>query len=162
MTRYFIDTEFLEGGRGGPIGLLSLAIVAESGREFYAENAYAQTTSATPWIRNNVLPHLQGGEAAIPPTQIVTALLAFIGNDPAPEFWGYYCAYDWVVLCQLFGDMSALPKGWPYLAYDLRQALDLSGRRAVKQDDDAVHHALSDARWIRETWATYWRSHRDA
>lgn len=72
-----------------------------------------------------------------------------------PEFWTYFGAYDWVVLCQLFGAMVRLPEGWPYLAYDLRQWLDHNGRAALHQPDDAPHHALEDARWIAATYKEY-------
>ena len=41
-----------------------------------------------------------------------------------PQFYGYYCDYDWVVLCWLFGRMIDLPKGFPMFAFDLKQELD--------------------------------------
>lgn len=41
-----------------------------------------------------------------------------------PEFYGYYCDYDWVVFCWLFGKMIDLPKGFPMYCRDLKQILD--------------------------------------
>lgn len=38
--------------------------------------------------------------------------------------YGYYSAYDHVVLCQLFGKMINLPKGFPMYTKDLKQELD--------------------------------------
>lgn len=69
-----------------------------------------------------------------------------------PEFWGYYAAYDWVALCQLFGDMSKLPSGWPMYIHDYRQWLDEHGKSHIKQPDDSPHHALKDAQWLRESF----------
>ena len=47
--RYFIDTEFMESGHLFPITLLSIGIVAEDGREFYAVNGEADQTLANDW-----------------------------------------------------------------------------------------------------------------
>lgn len=32
--------------------------------------------------------------------------------------------YDWVVLCQLYGTMMDLPKGWPMYCRDVKQLCD--------------------------------------
>jgi hypothetical protein len=53
-------------------------------------------------------------------------------NFGFPEFYGYYCDYDWVVFCQLFGKMIDLPKGFPMYCFDLKQELD---RKANSYDD---------------------------
>lgn len=41
-----------------------------------------------------------------------------------PQFYGYFCGYDWPLLCSLFGRMIDLPKGFPMLCYDLKQEID--------------------------------------
>lgn len=41
-----------------------------------------------------------------------------------PKFYGYYCNYDWVALCWLFGKMIDLPKGFPMYCIDLKQMLN--------------------------------------
>lgn len=81
------------------------------------------------------------------------------------QFYGYYCDYDWVVFCWLFGKMIDLPKGFPMYCIDLKQELDriqeikfgltlYKGSLAndiktlpnyPKQTNE--HNALSDARW---------------
>lgn len=143
--KYFLDTEFIEAP--GHLDLISIGIVAEDGRTFYAESADVDWTRASQWVLDNVKPHLDA-PALLSRSGIASAVSAFIGDDPAPEFWGYYCAYDWVALCWLYGTMMDLPKGWPYLCRDLRQALD----EHIKQPDDMPHHALSDAQWIASAW----------
>jgi hypothetical protein len=42
------------------------------------------------------------------------------GKQIQPEFYGYYCDYDWVVFCWLFGKMIDLPM----YCIDLKQTLD--------------------------------------
>lgn len=62
MTRYFYDCEFLEDGK--TVDLISIGIVADDGREFYAVN---EMVSEDPlwsritkhrWLMANVVPHL--------------------------------------------------------------------------------------------------------
>jgi hypothetical protein len=55
-VKYFLDTEFIESGPGAPIDLLSIGIVSEDGREFYAESASANLALAGGWVKKNVLP----------------------------------------------------------------------------------------------------------
>lgn len=57
--RFFYDCEFIEDGR--TIGLLSIGVVDEDGREFYAINQNSQVMTAAvqhEWLRGNVLPYL--------------------------------------------------------------------------------------------------------
>lgn len=165
--RYYIDTEFIENGK--TIDLISIGVVAEDGREFYAQNLACQFDNAHDWVKTNVLPCLSGFNSEMKRPHldldgdpegpwytrkaIAEEVIAFC--DPArygkPEFWGYYSAYDHVALCQIFGTMMELPQGWPMLTYDLRQFLDAKGLQGVTQPDDMPHHALGDARWIAET-----------
>lgn len=56
--RYFYDTEFLDDG--STIELISIGIVAEDGREYYAVNAHLNTVriGGHDWLVKNVVPHL--------------------------------------------------------------------------------------------------------
>lgn len=144
--RYFFDTEFNEDGR--TIELISIGVVADDGREFYAVSREFDPERCNDWVRLNVLPQL-------PPRtdgrwmwrwQIADELLAFIGEDPKPEFWAYYADYDWVVLCQLYGRMIDLPKGWPMYCRDLKQWCDDLGNPELAPQANE-HDALEDARW---------------
>jgi hypothetical protein len=151
--RYFYDTEFIEDGK--TIDLISIGIVAEDGRRLYMESADCDFTKANEWVQQNVMTHLTGPTYS--KATIATALRDFCNPDlySEPEFWGYYSAYDHVVLCQLFGTMMDLPKGWPYYTRDLRQWADSLG--ITKPLDQFVaaeteHHALADARWNQEVY----------
>lgn len=146
--RYWFDTEFLE--RPCTIDLVSIGIVAEDGRELYAESDEVDWSKANDWVLANVKPHLSG--ATMSREDIRDNILRFVGNDPSPEFWAYYSAYDWVALCWLFGDMSDLPAGFPMFCRDLKQYAVQLGDPKLPEQASTEHNALADARWNREAW----------
>ena len=156
--RYFLDLEFHEQGPNHPIVPISLGLVSEDGHQFYGVNTDYDWNHSTPWLVHNVKPtlsliaehtvHCPARDHMAP--QILHFLdLTSDGNDP--EFWGYYADYDWVVFCQIFGDMSDLPGNFPYYCHDLRQWLDEHGYEDVFQADSG-HNALQDAEWARDTY----------
>jgi len=158
--KYFIDTEFAE--RPCSIELISLAIVAEDGREFYAESSDFQDDMANEWVRSNVLSQLwsrqsdklesfnhlasdDGYGGFMDRVSIAISVRSFIGDDK-PEFWGYYCDYDWVAFSWLFGSMVDLPRGFPMYCKDIKQSADERGVELSSSPIDGEHHALVDAR----------------
>lgn len=146
--KYFLDTEFIEDGR--TIDLISIGIVSEDGREFYAESWAVNWCRASSWVLGNVKPHLTG-ENVLDRVEMKKAVLRFIGND-APEFWGYYADYDWVVFCQLFGTMMDLPAGFPMYMRDIKQLCDELGNPKLPETGKGEHHALADARWNKKAY----------
>jgi 3' exoribonuclease, RNase T-like len=56
MGKYFLDTEFIEDG--ATIDLISIGIVCEDGREYYAINYDCDRTKANDWVKENVLKFL--------------------------------------------------------------------------------------------------------
>jgi hypothetical protein len=153
--KFFIDTEFIESGPCFPLILLSVGIVSEDGREFYAVNADAPLELANDWVKANVVPHLLKidlvGEPRMKIATLKHAVLAFIG-DCKPEFWGYYADYDWVVFCQLFGKMMDLPKGWPMYCRDIKQLCDERNNPELPKQHSTEHNALNDARWNKKAY----------
>lgn len=147
--KYFLDTEFAE--KPCTIELISLGIVAEDGREWYAENLNFNPDNANDWVKENVLAHLEGGWTEIPLVDFKDEILSFIGTD-TPEFWGYYADYDWVVFCWLFGTMIDLPKGWPMYCRDIKQLADSLGNPQLPVQYTKEHHALSDALWNKRAY----------
>lgn len=150
MARFFIDTEFAEtGGSSHPtIDLISIGLVSDDDREYYAESSEFSLSNCNGWVIENVLPRLGPQEQRKRRPQIKEEIIAFIGDDPDVEFWGYYSDYDWVVFCWLFGTMMHLPKGFPMLCMDLQQAWIREGKPPIKPPDpENEHNALADARW---------------
>lgn len=145
--KYFIDTEFKE--KPNTIDLISIGVVCEDGREYYAICRdflpKLKQIWKDEWIRTNVLLPIYmdnantGLNMAIEFSksnfsglvygvskqtgQIRKEIIDFIGDDK-PEFYGYYSDYDWVVFCWIFGRMIDLPKGFPMYCIDLKQIYD--------------------------------------
>lgn len=145
--KFWFDTEFLEDGN--TIKLISIGVVSEDGREYYAETPDAMLLAgSTDWLRANVLPHLSGKTTTR--TAIARDLIDFMGEKP--EIWAYYADYDWVALCQLHGRMIDLPRGWPMFCRDVKQFADSLGNPKLPDQTTKEHHALSDARWTKDAW----------
>lgn len=148
--RYFFDTEFIEDGK--TIDIISIGIVAEDGRKLYLESTDCDLTKASNWVKANVIPRLHhdfDGHTHMSREGIADAVLKFVG-DAKPEFWAYYAAYDWVVMCQLFGTMMDLPKSWPMYCRDVKQLCDHLGNPTLPKQIESEHNALADAQWTMD------------
>lgn len=146
--KYWIDTEFIE--RPYTIDMISIGLVAEDGREFYAESSEVDWSKANPWTLETVRPQLDG--KSMGREDISYAVRGFTDGDHDPVFWGYFPAYDWVVFNWLFGGISELPFHFPQLCLDIKQwAIEL-GDPELPHQVGARHHALADARWTRDAW----------
>jgi len=155
VTCYYLDTEFIEDGH--TIDLLSIGVVCEDGREFYAESADADLLCANDWVKANVLPYLGRWDEHDDPIEpwsrpeIAQGLVEFVAEgDGQPEYWGYYADYDWVAVAQLFGTMMDLPDGWPMFCMDLKQLAVSLGDPQLPEQTSTEHHALADAHWNRD------------
>jgi len=159
---FFYDTEFMEYAEGGEseIELISLGIVDEAGREFYAINKDADLSKANAFVRENVLPHLpdRSDPAWMRPQEIAEKALAFLTPDNRPpHMWSWYGAYDYVVFCGLYGPMVNLPEPLQKYVKDLKAFLPFfeaaSGREiSAPEKPENAHDALADARWLRSFW----------
>lgn len=144
MTRWFLDTEFNENGR--TIELISIALVSDDGREFYAVSSEFDPQTCNDWVKQHVLPRLPRQETWVSRAEIAEALRTLLLTDP-PEIWAYYADYDWVAFCQLFGRMIDLPKGLPMWCRDIKQLAWSLGDPKLPEQGAGEHDALEDARW---------------
>ena len=158
--RYFYDCEFIEDGV--TIELVSIGVVDENGREFYAVSTEFDPARAIPWVRDNVLNLLPSpaDPAWRSRERIREDLLAFLieplrgRQHEAIELWAWYAAYDHVCLAQLWGPMTALPRVIPRFTKDLRQLWDDKRRPKLPGAQDTRHDALVDARHNLARWRT--------
>ena len=72
--KFWFDTEFIEDGK--TIDLISIGIVAEDGRTFYAEPLECEYDRASDWVKANVLPQLRGGNWMRPRGAIAADIVA--------------------------------------------------------------------------------------
>lgn len=153
-TKYFLDTEFLDDGK--TIALVSIGVVSEDGREYYAVSTDFDASAAIPWVREHVLSQLPSpSDGAWRPNHVIRdELLAFLTADGRdPETWAWYGDYDHVVVCQLWGTMPELPRAMPRFTRELRQEWERLGKPALPQQQHARHHALEDARHNARIWS---------
>lgn len=145
--RYWYDTEFKEDGR--TIDLISIGIVAEDGREYYAvnDNADWPRIRQDEWLMANVVPTLGGPDNFRFKDLIANEVREFLTVDGKPDLWAWYGAYDHVTLCQLWGKMIDLPKGIPMFTRDLRS--EVTRWTPLPKQPDGLHNALADARWLK-------------
>ncbi|GAA4253877.1 polyadenylate-specific 3'-exoribonuclease AS [Dactylosporangium darangshiense] len=155
--RYFYDCEFIEDGR--LIDLVSIGVVDEHGREYYAVSTEFDDSRAVSWVRRNVLDKLPSpsDKAWRSRERIRAELLDFLteplrkGEADELELWAWYAAYDHVALAQLWGSMPALPREIPRFTKDLRQLWDDAGRPPLPVAEGR-HDALVDARHNLARW----------
>jgi hypothetical protein len=178
MARYFFDTEFIEGwkkpikwlptvGRFNKpyhsIQLISIGIVAEDGREYYAISNEYKWSDASKWVQDNVIIPMYRQEAPWFKQQFMDEKTfhkytnrsrsnkqiaeeikhfcnpeLFLHNTAEPDlqFYAYYGDYDWVLFCSLFGTMMELPKSFPMYCIDLKQEMDRLANVAVSLTQD--------------------------
>jgi hypothetical protein len=167
--RYFYDTEFIEDGK--TIDLISIGIVAEDGRELYCESNEIDLSAANDWVKENVITHLWSKQrdktefnrwslevnhwgGLFSRKEIAREIIRFCNQEQhgKPEFWAYYADYDHVALCQLFGTMIDLPKGWPMYTRDIKQLCDELGNPRLPEQGKNEHNALEDARWNMKSY----------
>lgn len=146
--RYFYDTEFIDDGR--TIDLISIGVVAEDGREYYAISTEFNPDRAGRWVRKHVLPKLPSPSSKLwrSRRQIREELEEFFGidGDEPIELWAWVGAYDHVVLCQLWGPMTELPQAIPRFTRELRQLWEDRGSPRMPPRSRDAHDALVDAR----------------
>lgn len=153
--KLFLDTEFT--GLHQATTLISLGIVSDDGRVFYAEFNDYDKSQVDDWILENVIDHLRFSE---PPPGQDEYLVASrhksnpVGNDICKgfdlemrgstrdvtmelrrwldqfdkvEIWSDCLAYDWVLFNQLFGHALNLPKRINYIPFDICTMFRMKG-----------------------------------
>lgn len=143
--RFFYDLEF--GDTASVVSLVSVGVVAEDGREYYAVSSEFDPLAVHPWVADNVLPQLPPTASWKPRAVIAAELEEFFGADPV--WWAWFGAYDHVTLCQLWGAMPQLPRAFPRITLDVRQLWEHLGRPALPRQEAGLHDALQDARHVR-------------
>jgi hypothetical protein len=173
VTAIDYDLEFLEDGR--TIELISIGMVCDDGREYYAVNRDmpVRRIRKHQWLMANVVPSLPKGHGdrrlEVPKrwlfdyadplvkrqSRIANEVRDFIQATGDPEagaadveLWANYGAYDHVCLAQLWGRMVDLPPGVPMFTHDIQQeARRLGiGWADLPKQESGEHNALADAR----------------
>lgn len=169
--KIFYDCEFLEDGH--TINLISIGMVREDGKEYYAINGNMPWTRIInhEWLSENVVPHLptlQGiafldhNHADVKPQHIIKnevaqfILEASFDSFSKLELWSWYAAYDHVALCQLWGRMIDLPEFVPMYTNDIKQEFARCGNPTAPSQEGNEHNALADAHYHKKLYEFIW------
>jgi hypothetical protein len=172
--KVFLDTEFT--GLVRNTTLISLAMVDEDGRSFYAEFDDYDAGQVTEWINHHVIARLEmidaqeySGESdgvfmVKGDRQFVKSKIEeWLYNYESVEMWADVLAYDWVLFCDLFGGSMFIPSQIFYAPFDLSTLFrvkayinpvskydqDLNRFEFAGYDIEKQHHALHDARVMK-------------
>ena len=131
-TKLFFDCEFT--GLHQNTTLISLGIISERGRTFYAEFTDFDRTQIDEWLEQNVIRNLVLRDFDVDryyepysndvtfkgnTEEVVQALMHWLGADDEYEMWSDCLSYDWVLFCQLFGHAFSIPKNIYYIPFDI-------------------------------------------
>ena len=166
ITRVYLDTEFTKFSRPQ---LISLALVAESGQEFYGESTDFVRVQCCDFVVENVLPILHGGHIAASLDGLRVKLVDWLATLSSPA----------EIISDFDGDIELLLKLLRISAKEIGRyniaALTALDSALVKSEsfncalndyftnvDSRRHHALVDARALMSAHAaTKWRDRID-
>jgi len=152
-TRVYLDTEFTKFARPQ---LISLALVAESGQEFYGESTDFVKVQCSAFVVENVLPLLQGGDVAGSLDDLRVKLVDWLATLPSPAEIISDFERDIELLLKLLG-ISATEMG----RCNIAELTVLDGEFVKSESfnsalddyfanvDSRRHHSLVDARALR-------------
>ncbi|WP_350648573.1 hypothetical protein [Pseudomonas sp. HY13-MNA-CIBAN-0226] len=145
--RLFLDCEFTQLSAAAK--LISLALVAEDGREFYVELLDTwREEDCSKFVVGIVLPQLWGGNYSLPMVEARMSLLEFLTSfsneveivTDAPE-------YDWELFCELAYEDGRWPRNVRNYPTDATMLAPTS------DGEELPHHALLDAKIIAGMFA---------
>lgn len=144
MINLFLDTEFTELTRKAE--LISIALVAETGEYFYAENSDINPYIQTEWVEKNVIRQLsiednklndvKAMEIKGNSKEIATAFKIWLAQFPVVRdedkkikpnitVWADNYTWDWLLFTDLFGGAFGLPEPILYIPMDIATLLTL-------------------------------------
>ena len=157
----FLDTEFTDFVRPD---LISLALVSEDGREFYAERTDYYTTRCSDFVRETVLPLLgRVPGASCTRTELTDRVRDWFGQLPEPATVVFDSEKDWLLLAVA---MLGRPHSKPPGNFAKQLYLDSSvfahplfeqAQNRLYTQDWPPHHALADARALMAGYRA-WRA----
>ena len=142
--RIFVDAEFTDFI---DCDLISIALVADDGREFYGERSDYDDASCNAFVREAVLPQLgQFPDRVFTRDSLRAELLAWL-DQFAGEPERFFCmdyAGDWDLLVDL---LEEVPAGWQGLL--VGELIDYHRLERYFAENKGRHHALADVRALR-------------
>ena len=156
----FLDTEFTQFADPE---LLSIALVAEDGREFYAERTDYNRESCSAFVIETVVPLLGRVPGAACTAQALAGrLCAWFAELPEPAIVVFDFALDWHLLAAAMRGHEAHKPPCDFAqalhldSYAITHPVFEKALNAAFSDDWPPHHALADARALMAAYRA-WR-----
>ncbi len=167
-TKIFFDCEFT--GLHQNTTLVSIGLVSECGKTFYAELTDYDKSQINEWLQKNVIDNLKfnnekgtdifwnegNNTKFFGKTDLLKLYLSqWLAQFESIEIWSDCLSYDWVLFNQIFGHAFNIPKNVYYIPFDLSSLLKIYGydpdlsRKEFSGSDEPNHNALSDAKMIK-------------
>lgn len=171
-TKIFFDTEFT--GLHQNTTLISIGIVSDCGKTFYAELTDYDKGQVDEWLQKNVIDKLLNSlmlKNSFEGTKNVRCLCDtpmlnkyltnWLSQFEEIEVWSDCLSYDWVLFNQIFGHAFNIPKNVYYIPFDICTLFKVKGidpdiNREIfseyKGTDANKHNALHDATIIKSCY----------
>lgn len=168
-TRIFFDCEFT--GLHQKTTLISIGLISDCGKKFYAEFTDYDKSQIDDWIKENVINKLlfteiqkQDGnnriciDGYVGDSEFIKKHLSeWLSQFEFIEMWSDCLCYDWVLFCQIFGHAFNIPKQIYYIPFDLSTLFkvkninpDISREEFANfKSKNQKHNALFDAEIIK-------------
>jgi len=152
----FLDTEFSDLCIDPK--LISIGLISEDGREFYAELDTYTPAECSPFTQEAVLPLLQGGDVRMSMHKLTLLLGNWIESYEQPvQIATDSLSWDWPWIKELFYDPGTWPEnldGKPASLYEMVDSpfLERTVEQIFQNHEPRLrrHHALDDAKanWL--------------
>lgn len=169
MVKVFFDTEFT--GLHKDTTLISIGLISECGKTFYAELNDYDKSQVDEWLQENVIDKLKLNNEKwyAPPINnqnyiikadkegVMEHLDMWLSQFETVEIWSDCLSYDWVLFNDLFGHAFNIPKNIYYIPFDICTLLKIKGvdpdisreQFAELESNEDKHNALWDAKVIK-------------
>lgn len=158
--KVFFDTEFT--GLHKDTTLMSIGLVDEDGRTFYAELGDYDDSQVDDWIRDNVVANFTGEGRRMKPS-LAHDLRGWLSVYDSVEMWSDCLAYDWVLFNDIWGHAFDIPKNVYYIPFDICTLMKIKGvdpdvnredyaYEYMPTPDTAKHNSLHDAWTIKHCY----------
>ena len=137
MTKVFLDTEFT--GLHQKTTLISIGLISECGKTFYAEFDDYDKSQIDDWLQENVINNLFGCSRRVSDLElpldsfsgdmkfIKGHLEGWLAQFKEVEIWSDCLAYDWVLFNNIFGTAFDIPKNVYYIPMDICTLFKIKG-----------------------------------
>lgn len=178
--KIFFDTEFT--GLHQKTTLISIGLISECGKMFYAEFNDFDSSQLDSWIKRYVIPKLKYYDLEICEEKFENAifckgnkeyikekLTTWLKQFGCVEMWSDCLSYDWILFNNIFDAFDeTLPSNVYYIPFDLSTLFHLKGidadvsrERFLGEDSFDKHNALWDAELIRDCYFKLTNSYSD-